>query len=488
MLMNKKWTAIALGLVLVVSGSVFGFSHVESNENTAINNTPMQTVRALSSEALISEGLVKEWQQLKIDFQEIIDLDSSGDVESAMEKWETLIPEVDKKLGIVFDTTPMSQSEPIEEVSQDGWTGYINTFVGLIENQDTFDQLIDFAGDIDALSSQSPMMEKLEAEIALLLEEALDSVDLTEVEGVFLEPSELEGVLTEEELGSYTQLLDAYVQDENESDFKSAQDNYDAIIELLNDYPELTQENQGELYAQFKVINEKLSLVEKPVDEEGMALEIKDNTKEDLKKYELLWQYVIKLMPDTATDYVEKFEVGTDGRDGTMAFVYPVTEAGKKFVLNLDIKDMIGEDGKYMKKDMNETIVHEFAHILSLNHTQLSSNAVGTYQTQEGILTKNSYLNNFYSDFWANKTDAYLLSNEDGYRQYDVDKLYGDHASWFVSDYAATNVEEDIAESFRIFVLEDKASGNSVKDQKINFFYQYPELVKMRDDIRGNTK
>jgi len=247
---------------------------------------------------------------------------------------------------------------------------------------------------------------------------------------------------------------------------------------------ELSDENEGQLFAQFKVINEKLTLIENPVDEYGEALNVQSASKDELEKYQLLWNYVIKLMPDSATDYVDKFEVGTDGRDGTMAFVYPTSESGKKFVLNLDVNDMIGPDGKYMKKDMDETIVHEFGHVLTLNNTQLTSSATGTYQTQEGILRQESYMNKFHGAYWKGKTDKYLLSNEDGYRQYDVEMLYGDHASWFVSDYAATNVEEDIAESFRMFVLEDKARGNDIADQKINFFYQFPELVEMRDEIR----
>ncbi len=93
-------------------------------------------------------------------------------------------------------------------------------------------------------------------------------------------------------------------------------------------------------------------------------------------------------------------------------------------------------------------------------------------------------MNIFYDSFWKNKTDMYLLSNEDGYREYDVERLYGDHATWFVSDYAATNVEEDISESFRVFVLEAKPSGNTIKDQKVNFFYRFPELVELRKAIR----
>jgi hypothetical protein len=45
-------------------------------------------------------------------------------------------------------------------------------------------------------------------------------------------------------------------------------------------------------------------------------------------------------------------------------------------------------------------------------------------------------------------------------------------------------VEEDFAESFTWFILYDKPEGELVSHQKILFFYDYPELVAMRDEIR----
>ena len=475
MLMNKKWTAIVLGITLMATGIM---ATDQGHRISYGDNIEVQR-------ALTRADMDQNWSEMLEDFQQIIELDEEGSMDEAIDLWEELIPQVDSQLGIVFDDSWMPDDEGMDEEDEaGGWTGYINTFSGLIDDQYIFDELIEFAEDIDSLTETSPMVDRLESQISILLNEALASVDLTEVEGIFLEPSELEGYLSDVELETYSKLLDIYMNDEENGNFESAQDSYEELIDLLNQYPELSDENEGQLFAQFKVINEKLTLIENPVDEYGEALNVQSASKDELEKYQLLWNYVIKLMPDSATDYVDKFEVGTDGRDGTMAFVYPTSESGKKFVLNLDVNDMIGPDGKYMKKDMDETIVHEFGHVLTLNNTQLTSSATGTYQTQEGILRQESYMNKFHGAYWKGKTDKYLLSNEDGYRQYDVEMLYGDHASWFVSDYAATNVEEDIAESFRMFVLEDKARGNDIADQKINFFYQFPELVEMRDEIR----
>lgn len=53
-----------------------------------------------------------------------------------------------------------------------------------------------------------------------------------------------------------------------------------------------------------------------------------------------------------------------------------------------------------------------------------------------------------------------------------------------MDDYAATNVVEDIAESFAAWVIEDDVSGDSMVADKLAFFDDYPELVAIRDRIR----
>jgi len=478
MLNRTKWTAVMLGATLMVSGGVATMmsQQAEVPQMSIEGLKTQESVRNLNEES-------SEWSEMLQDFKIVMDLDQNGDTEDAIEKWEELIPEVDVILGIKPGSEETFNIEDLE-----GWSGYINSFSELIEDQAALEEMMDYAEDIDSLSSDEARLNELEAQIALLLKNALSDIDLSETESMFYEPEDLADILTEDEAEQYGNLLDEYNADEASNDFEGAKDSYDQIIDLLNNYPEIFEQGEGELFAQFDVNGNQLNIVENPLDEDGNPMDIEAASQADISKYKLLWNYVTKLMPKEASNYVDKFEVGTDGRDGTMAFVYSTDESAKKFVLNLDIKDMTDADGQYRKKDMDETIVHEFGHILTLNNTQFSENAKDTYHTQEGILSKGSYLNKFHGAFWNSEMEKYLLSNNDGMREYDVDELFGDHESWFVSDYAATNTEEDIAESFRVFVLEDKASGNDVKDQKVNFFYQFPELVKMRDEIRASAK
>jgi hypothetical protein len=62
-------------------------------------------------------------------------------------------------------------------------------------------------------------------------------------------------------------------------------------------------------------------------------------------------------------------------------------------------------------------------------------------------------------------------------------EFYTKYPEQFVGEYAATNPEEDIAESWTEFVMRPKPIGTSIADQKVQFFYEYPELVKIRREI-----
>ncbi len=60
------------------------------------------------------------------------------------------------------------------------------------------------------------------------------------------------------------------------------------------------------------------------------------------------------------------------------------------------------------------------------------------------------------------------------------------YPGWFVSDYAGTNVAEDLAETFTRFVLYPRPTGSRVADAKVNFFWSDPTLVAVRATILAN--
>jgi len=169
-----------------------------------------------------------------------------------------------------------------------------------------------------------------------------------------------------------------------------------------------------------------------------------------------------------------------------LAYVRQENDELTKWRIVLDINDAFDAKGDYIN-EYDETIVHEFAHLLTLNASQMQKNSSNTYENEEGILTEDAYLNQFYQKFWLDIQGDFdeIVDAYDPDTVYDFYDKYEDH---FVTDYAATNPEEDIAESFRLFVCFDKPQGDEIKDEKVKWFYQFEELVELRERIRENLQ
>jgi len=170
-------------------------------------------------------------------------------------------------------------------------------------------------------------------------------------------------------------------------------------------------------------------------------------------------------------------------------------------------------DGSVSKVTISSVMIHENAHMLGWSSTQSDSD-FDDYQVFENPLTEarkilqekksacepnyfthnsgcmndNSYENLFFQKFWAHIysdhkwfydfDDLVLPSDNLFYKKYKEQFLKG--------SYSARNPDEDFAESFTAFVLWEKPIKSTVIDQKILFFYDFPELVEMRDFIRSN--
>ncbi len=112
--------------------------------------------------------------------------------------------------------------------------------------------------------------------------------------------------------------------------------------------------------------------------------------------------------------------------------------------------------------------------------------ACTTYFPGEGCARPDSYIYLFYREFWTGIHDEWLDidSIEEQDRLLDaLEDFYWKYEGLFVSDYAVTNVEEDFAETFSAFVLNPRPEGSTIAEDKILFFYSFPELVQMRTQI-----
>lgn len=104
---------------------------------------------------------------------------------------------------------------------------------------------------------------------------------------------------------------------------------------------------------------------------------------------------------------------------------------------------------------------------------------------QEGCTKADSYINKFYDSFWKQIEKEWQEKQIETNLEAQI-QFFKEKHDQFVSEYGTTNVAEDIADTFTAFVLQDSKQvkeGEELKYKKMAFFYQFPELVKMRAEV-----
>ncbi len=195
-----------------------------------------------------------------------------------------------------------------------------------------------------------------------------------------------------------------------------------------------------------------------------------------------LWQLFTRVASkQTISERLLTFEVFDDANNDSAASVWQSQDNSAKWHMNVNAAFM--DD----RKDLIHTMVHEFGHIVTLNTTQVErvSGSCPRLEIPEGCTKAGSYLANFESRFWA-KYGSSVPGNY-GDNQDEVTTFYQGKEDAFVTEYAATNPIEDLAETWAYFVLRAKPADTSEKSQKIISLYDYPELLQLRDRIRANV-
>lgn len=223
---------------------------------------------------------------------------------------------------------------------------------------------------------------------------------------------------------------------------------------------------------------------------------------QDRASQQEIWAYFSGLIPPENRTMLSTYVVMTDGIENTMAAVEQDPDDPDRWMLTVDILDARN------LQELTYTLIHEHGHLLTLSAYQVEPNAAlledpdnddlyddavdacPYYFPGEGCSQPDAYINAFYNRFWQDLYDEWLdidsILDDDDY--YDaLDAFYAKYQDQFVSDYAATNPEEDLAETWMYFVLEPKPAGNTVAEQKILFLYEYPELVILREEIAAHA-
>lgn len=222
---------------------------------------------------------------------------------------------------------------------------------------------------------------------------------------------------------------------------------------------------------------------------------------DDTAAHQQIWDYFAALIPLEYRSMLAEFSIMTDGTDNILAAVAQTYDDPNLWGLEVDIADT--SDYYYL----SFTLVHEFAHLFTLGPDQVppsiaifnnpedndlylqESSACTTFFPGEGCANPDSYMNAFYQEFWTGIYDEWneinLIEDEDQYYEA-LDDFYYKYEDQFLTDYSVTHPAEDIAEAFGFFVFAEQPDGDTIAEQKILFFYQYPELVQLRSEILSN--
>ena len=206
-------------------------------------------------------------------------------------------------------------------------------------------------------------------------------------------------------------------------------------------------------------------------------------------EHQKIWASVGRLIPPSLlnlVDTLEFFEIPEKLKDEEVATDAYATlgENGTTFTLGLNLTSAVSA---FIDADpdsvlpFQQTVFHEFGHVLSFQASQRDEAATGTLVIDEGTLRPRAYLNLFYDQFWKKTFPGHgpaATSDAEG------SALYRKDPSQFVTEYAATGPLEDFAEAFSFFVTGEPSLGKAVKDQKLRFFAGFPELVKLREQMR----
>ena len=222
---------------------------------------------------------------------------------------------------------------------------------------------------------------------------------------------------------------------------------------------------------------------------------------DDTAAHQQIWDYFAALIPLEYRSMLAEFSIMTDGTDNILAAVAQTYDDPNLWGLEVDIADT--SDYYYL----SFTLVHEFAHLFTLGPDQVppsiaifnnpedndlylqESSACTTFFPGEGCANPDSYMNAFYQEFWTGIYDEWneinLIEDEDQFYEA-LDDFYYKYEDQFLTDYSVTHPAEDIAEAFGFFVFAEQPDGDTIAEQKILFFYQYPELVQLRSEILSN--
>lgn len=215
-------------------------------------------------------------------------------------------------------------------------------------------------------------------------------------------------------------------------------------------------------------------------------------------EHKRIWDFYVAIIPENQRKIVKKFVIFTNGPEDLRASVERNKDKPDDWKIGFDILDF------EHPFSIVEILIHETGHLITLKTSQIPYDKTNefsgkqdnlqcsNYFTAEGCSLPDSYINLFYQQFWTDLYEEWWnMDQEAQTRTYKKsleirENFYLEHQFEFLNPYAVTNLKEDIAVAWTYFILQPKPIGNGIVDQKVLFFYEYPELIELRDELINN--
>jgi hypothetical protein len=338
-------------------------------------------------------------------------------------------------------------------------------------------------------SAQTAYVEDYDAAFSACLGDLdglLDDEDYADLQALFDELWELRSARVASGSGSMT-VKETRAMEK----FSQALDDY--TVTYIGDYSSFFGEEYDEEYGEEDQQDEpeEIDLVDFAVESDGTLGEASyydewDDYNYTVQQAQDMWDTATALLPPDALTVFDTYTLFTDGTDETLGYVYWDFIDGDMnnvtWCLALDPADGDDQDA------LEETLLHEYFHYLSLNETQVDYEGEHTMDTYaeddfEIYSHADSYLNQFYEAFWPSILVDERLANPE------TESFFLRHYNDFYDDYAITDPSEDISECFTAYVLFSDGwyddDDLDVWEQKIAWFDQFEELKTFRQQVRN---
>jgi len=238
-------------------------------------------------------------------------------------------------------------------------------------------------------------------------------------------------------------------------------------LEALNDAKvEVSDFSQREPYQSifFNFPHEAIYFVDN-----GFLVNSKRNNSIGKIDQELFDLFVDVVGRDEVKKHLVEWRIFHDRKITTGAYVES-TNGLSDWIVGVN-RELYRSGNNSIKHSFVNLFIHEYAHIILANQSD--------------------FIKNFEKEFWtkADKEHQSILEQIESEKHFEVTQsYYRKNINRFVSDYATISSDEDMAETFVYFIIENKPTTNTIRSQKILAFYQESDLIEIRMQVRANLR